>query len=88
MWLIHEINLKQPNKWQKIIEVVNTSGHSLFIRNGPTCKDKWGLVYGYFKRIFYYSSRIGNNTKYWELTPQKKIALNHPRHFSKLIMYE
>ncbi len=71
-------------KWQKITKVMIASGHLLIARNGTRCKDKWGVLYGHFNRIFDYMLTIGKNTKYWVLTMQKMTTLNVIQDFNKL----
>lgn len=71
-------------KWQNIIKVMTASGHLSIARNGTRCKDKWGVLYGHFNHIFDYMLAIGNNTKYWDLTMQKRTTLNVFQHFNKL----
>jgi len=71
-------------KWQNITKVMIVSGHLSIARNGTRCKDKWGVLYGHFNYIFDYMSTIGNNTKYWDLTMQKRTTLNVFQHFNKL----
>lgn len=41
-------------KWWKIISSMNASKHLSLLRNNVAYKDKWGVVYGNFKRIFDY----------------------------------
>ncbi len=39
-------------------------GCSQHMRNGLTCKDKWGTIVGKFKKIFDHMSVIGQNEDY------------------------
>ncbi len=41
-------------KWQKIVDSVNASRHSLLPKINVAYKDKWGTIYGDFKRTFDY----------------------------------
>jgi len=41
-------------KWQKIVNSVNASMHSLLPKTSVAYKNKWGANYGNFKHIFYY----------------------------------
>jgi hypothetical protein len=36
------------SKWRKIVEVMNANGYLPLPRNGATCKNKWGTIYGDF----------------------------------------
>jgi hypothetical protein len=64
---------------------MTASGHLLIARNGTRCKHKWGVLYGHFNHIFDHMSTIEDNTKYWDLTMQKKTTLNVLQHFNKLM---
>jgi hypothetical protein len=44
-------------KWKKIFAVVMNVDLSLHMKNGLACKDKWGSIYGKFKKIFNHISR-------------------------------
>lgn len=39
-------------KWKKDIAFMMKVGYSSHMRNGPTCKDKWGIINNDFKWIF------------------------------------
>ncbi len=55
-------------KWRKIVDFMNTSTHSLLLRNNVDYKDKRGAVYENFEHILYYMISIGNNIRYCDLT--------------------
>jgi hypothetical protein len=52
------------SKWKKISEFVMDVGHSIHLRNGPACKNKWGSLFGDFKKIYDYMASTGNNQDY------------------------
>jgi hypothetical protein len=37
-------------KWKKISIIVMNANCSQHLRNCPTCKNKWGSIYGVFKK--------------------------------------
>jgi hypothetical protein len=51
-------------KWQKIVNSVNASRHSLLPKNSVVYKNKWGASYGNFKHIFDYMVLAKNSTRY------------------------
>jgi hypothetical protein len=54
-------------KWNKISTQVMNTGFSTEARNGATCKDKWGVFAGDFKKIYVYKIGTGNNQDYWSM---------------------
>jgi hypothetical protein len=70
-------------KWKKISTIVVVVRHYQHTRNGPTCKDKWGLLTGYVKKIVNYMLRTGYNQEYWSLTSQEKATFHLLRLFHK-----
>jgi hypothetical protein len=63
-------------KWKKFFIIVMVAGHYQHTRNGPLCKDKWGLLTGDFKKIVNYMLGISHNQEYWSLTSQGKVAFH------------
>jgi hypothetical protein len=48
-------------KCKKIIAFMMNVGYSSHMKNGPTCKDKWGTINNDFKWIFGYMARNMHN---------------------------
>jgi hypothetical protein len=51
-------------KWKHISTFFMANGHSKHFCNGATCKDKWGSLYGDYKKITDYMGIIGQNEDY------------------------
>jgi hypothetical protein len=49
---------------EKISEFVMNVGHSLHLRNSPACKNKWGSLFGDFKKNYDYMASTGYNKDY------------------------
>jgi hypothetical protein len=78
------INLNLPHLCEKnIAPIVDLNGCFPSPRNNIACKDKWGVMYGYFKCMFDYMMGTNHNIKDWDLTPQEKTTLNFPQHCNK-----
>jgi hypothetical protein len=62
-------------KWKHISKGVmaNSQSHYHHHHNIPTCKDKWGSLYGDYKKIHDYQSVIGHNEKYWDMFVEDKV---------------
>jgi hypothetical protein len=57
---------------------------SLHMRNGLTYKDKWGSIFGKFKKIFDHISRTNQNENHCVMSLRDKISHHSPWHFSKI----
>jgi hypothetical protein len=53
--------------------MANSQSHYHHLRNRPTYKDKWGYLYGDYKKIHDYQSVIGHNEKYWDMFVEDKV---------------
>jgi hypothetical protein len=51
-------------KWKHISTFFMANGHSKHFYNGATCKDKWGFLYGDYKKIIDYMGIVGHNEDY------------------------
>jgi hypothetical protein len=60
--------------WKYISEVIIEVGSKVFW-NDPTCKDKWGAIYGNLKKIHDYMGGVIHNEKYWNINPKDKFDL-------------
>jgi hypothetical protein len=58
-------------------------GYSLHMRNGPTCKDKWGIVNNDFKWIFGYMARKKHNEEYSTMNVEDRMRLHLPHQFGR-----
>jgi hypothetical protein len=65
-------------------EVVMVNGHSEHHHNGPTCKDKWGPLYGEYKNIHDYISGTGHIEEYWEMSIKERTTQSLPKYFFKV----
>ncbi len=73
-------------KWKHISKGVmaNSQSHYHHHHNIPTCKDKWGSLYGDYKKIHDYQSVIGHNEKYWDMFVEDKVLQGLLRNFNKV----
>jgi len=60
------------------------SGHFEHFCNGVACKDKWGSLYGDYKKINDFRSVTSHNENYWEMSIEDKLAQGLPKNFNKL----
>jgi hypothetical protein len=58
-------------------------GYSLHMKNGPTCKDKWGIINNDFKWIFGYMPRKKHNEKNWAMNVEDRMRLHLSHQFSQ-----
>jgi len=64
MLLIHGTTWKHQTKWKHIAKLVMANVNVEHHHNGsPTYKDKWGSLYGEYKKIHDYMNSIGHNKK-------------------------
>ncbi len=68
-------------KWKNVPTFVMASGFSHHVRNGPTCKDKWKIIYSDYCKVKDYMYTTGVNAYYWALLVQDRIALDLPHQF-------
>jgi hypothetical protein len=61
MALPAKTNGEVVTKWKKVFMVVMNASYSQHMKNGPTCKDKWGAISRECKKNFL--SRIRNKVK-------------------------
>lgn len=52
------------NKWKNISTFVMKSSYTIHLRNGSTCKDKWGFIFGDFQKIYNCMVGIGHKEDY------------------------
>jgi hypothetical protein len=62
-------------KWKHISKglMANSQFHYHHHYSRPTCKDKWGSLYGDYKKIHDYQSVISHNEKYWDMFVEDKV---------------
>jgi hypothetical protein len=58
-------------------------GYSSHMRNGPTCKDKWGTINNDFKWIFGYMARKRHNEENWAMNVEDRMRLHLSHEFSR-----
>ncbi len=71
-------------KWKKTSTVVMNVNFSLHMRNGLACKDKWGSIYGRFKKISNHISRTSWNENHCDMNVDDKISHHLPWLFNKI----
>jgi len=55
---------------------VMVTKYSQHTTNNLACKNKWGLIIRYFKKVVDYMSRISHNQEYWTINPQEKVVFH------------
>ncbi len=70
-------------KWKHISTFFMANGHSKHFNNGTTCKNKWGSLYGDYKKIIDYMGVIGYNEDYWEMSTKDKVTQGLHKSFNK-----
>ncbi len=65
-------------KWKNVSTFAIASGFSHHVRNGPTCKDKWIIIYNDYCKVKDYMYTTSVNAYYWALLVQDRIALDLP----------
>jgi hypothetical protein len=51
-------------KWKCIVKNIMANGHFEYHRNEIGCKNKWGFLFGNYKRIHDYMKGIDHNEEY------------------------
>ena len=77
---------REGTQWNSISSrVMQILGErSICNRDGPSCKDKWGILIADYKRIYDFHKGTGiNEEKYWSMSVPERIEENLPRHFLK-----
>ena len=77
---------REGTQWNSIsLRVMQILGErSIYYRDGPSCKDKWGILIADYKRIHDFHKGTGiNEEKYWSMGVPERIEENMPRHFLK-----
>ncbi len=54
-------------KWKKSFVILMSVGFFEHMRNNPTCKDKWGVIFGNFKKIFDHWLGTWQNENDWAM---------------------
>jgi hypothetical protein len=57
-------------KWKNVSTFVVARGFLHHVRNGPTCKDKWIIIYSDYCKVKDYMYTTGVNAYYWALLVQ------------------
>jgi hypothetical protein len=68
-------------KWKNVSTFAMASGFSHHVRNGPTCKDKWIIIYSDYCKVKDYMYTTGVNAYYGALSVQDRIALDLPHQY-------
>jgi len=71
-------------KWKRIFEVIMANFHFHHHRNKPTYKDKWGSLYGDYKKIHDYQNVTCHNEEYWDMSTKDKVSHGLLTNFSKV----
>jgi hypothetical protein len=70
-------------KWKHISTFFMPNGHSKHFHTRTTCNNKWGSLYGNYKKIIDYMGVIGHNEDYWEMSTEDRVTQGLPRSFNK-----
>jgi hypothetical protein len=73
-------------KWKCIFKVVMDNFQFHHHRNGPTYKDKWGSLYGNYKKIHDFQSVTCHNEEYWDMSTKYKVSQGLLKFFSKMFI--
>lgn len=72
---------KADLKWQRISDYVAKIAMGPTYRGPQTCKDKWGALYGDYKRLKDYQKGNGNSENYYMMIGHRRRELNLPANF-------
>jgi hypothetical protein len=73
-------------KWNKIASfVMNETANALqgksYHRTGAMCQNKWGALFGEYKKIRDWMKGTGHNENYWTMDPERREHFDLPKYF-------
>jgi hypothetical protein len=62
-------------------ETANTWQGKSYYRIGAMCQNKWGALFGEYKKIRDWMKGTGHNENYWTMDPERREHFDLPKYF-------